>query len=100
MAKAEIGKRLALGMATVWLINAMFAVIGGRPVIYCVFEPTLSALYMQWAIVILYAVLLIGIYAMWRSDLQMTAVVALTVFTIIELPNLADYLWRMGGSCA
>lgn len=94
--------KLWMVMAAVagWCVNALSVYCFRYPFVYCVSYSAARTLYIQWALVVLYACCAFILLCLWRGNMLQAGMAAGLMVAIIELPNVADYLFRVGGSCA
>jgi hypothetical protein len=79
--------------------NYLSARYAGYPFAYCWLSPVTSTLYTDWGLVILYGVSAYIVFQLLRGRAAQ-ALGGITIFAaIIELPRLADAVFRLGGSC-
>ena len=93
-----LGTLAALG-ALALTANYLSALWLNYPFVYCLAAPYAAPLYIGLGTLCLYAS---AIYVVWHffsaNNVKMLGGIAAFV-AIIELPNLADYALRLGGSC-
>lgn len=102
MAASDAVKRLGL-LASVILLplaaNHLIFAASGYPALYCWFGPALASLYMQWGIVLLYAVSAFVALKLFRGQMYPALGGVVVIIGIIELPDMAEHAFRLGGTC-
>jgi hypothetical protein len=89
-----IGTLLVLGGANFLAVKAY-----QYPFVYCWAEPLVAPLYISWGLVILYMACAYTAFQLLRRRTFPALGGALFFIAIIELPRLADMVFRLGGSC-
>lgn len=100
MGKAIDAPTFAIGaLATAAAFN--YAVRWGfdYPIIYCLLNSPLTGLYMAWAHVILLCAAAYIALMLFRGQNVPAFGGAVIIIGIIELPRLAELLFRLGGTC-
>ncbi|MCL6651030.1 hypothetical protein A6R70_01865 [Agrobacterium rubi] len=69
------------------------------PIVYCLLNVPLAALYMAWGHVILLCIAAYIVLMLFRGQLVPAFGGAVIVIGIIELPRLAELVFRLGGTC-
>ncbi|MBP2564543.1 hypothetical protein J2766_001102 [Agrobacterium tumefaciens] len=80
-------------------VNHVIFTASGFPALYCWFSPALGSLYMEWGIVLLYAVSAFVALKLFRGQMYPALGGVVVIIGIIELPNLAEHAFRLGGTC-
>ena len=90
----------ALGaVATAVAVNAASQWVFDYPFVYCLAGPSAAHLYSAWGLVVLYAVSAYIALNLFRGQSVPVIGGAVIFIGIIELPRVAEYLFRLGGSC-
>lgn len=89
---------LSVGTAAI-LLNWFLVWIAGFPFIYCWGGYIAAPLYQSLGLIVLYASIAYIFWFLYRGN-TIRVMVGAAVFTaVVELPLLADLLFRAGGSC-
>ena len=98
-AKTEPAVVLAGLLVFAMLGNWASAYAFGYPFLYCWSQPWLQDLYLDFGHLLLIGALAVG-GVMILSGRTKNGLIALAVLVaVIEVPKLADYIFRWGGSC-
>lgn len=92
--ETAIGALLVLAGA-----NYLSARLAGYPFLYCWLSPAMRTLYSDWGLVILYGVSAYIVFQLLRGRAAQALGGTILFVAIIELPRLADAVFRLGGSC-
>lgn len=87
------------GAVLLLIAHAVSTQFWGYPFLYCWLQPVTSTLYMNWGIIVLYAVSAYILIQLFRRGVAQALGGVLLFIAIIELPRLADAVFRRGGSC-
>ncbi|GEM_PF-3350866 len=91
---------VALGVAaTAVTFNAIGQWAFNYPLVYCLAGPPAAHLYSAWGLMVLYAVSAYIVLNLFRGQSIPVIGGAVIFIGIIELPRVAEYLFRLGGSC-
>ena len=82
-----------------WVLNYLSAKWLEFPFLYCWLRAPAVTLYMAFGTLIIYASVGYVLFQFIRNDMIKAIGGALVVVAVIELPHLADYLFRLGASC-
>ncbi|RWE44248.1 hypothetical protein [Mesorhizobium sp.] len=92
-------EKLAAAVLAVAVVNYLSVRLSGFPFAYCWLSPVTTTLYRDWGLVILYGVSAYIVFQLFRRGMAQALGGTLIFIAIIELPRLADAVFRLGGSC-
>jgi len=98
-AQVKPGTVLVNGVVLILCAHVVAATFWDYPFLYCWLQPVTSTLYITWGIVVLYVLSAYIVFQLFRRGLAQALGGILLFIAIIELPRLADAVFRMGGSC-
>lgn len=82
-----------------WIANYISAKQFAYPFLYCWLSPAGASLYMAWGTLAMFIVVAGVVFNALVKSILKAFMWALVGVAVIELPHLADYLFRLGASC-
>lgn len=87
------------GAVVVYLANNISVLIWNYPFLYCWGKGTGSRLYLDWGQPAIYLAVGFIIWKLLRGQATQAFGGFIFVILVMELPNLFDMVFRLGGSC-
>ncbi len=80
-------------------LNWLSAKALGFPFLYCWGGYLAAPAYQAFGTVLLYVIVAYTVFYIMRGNLQMVVAAVMLFVAVVEVPRLADAVFRLGGSC-